>query len=444
MSEESKKYRAEMKAKAHRLGSSGDPHERVDASSWTPPESMHTEAPTGPRPVSRRQYKRGGHVEGVEAQHHAGKRPRRKAGGKALVDDFVNRDVKDANEDREGIKHIGGMKTGGRTRKAGGGPLGGALGQSGVLGSFAYPAAKSALQNLGMKKGGEAKHEDKAEDEKLIHAEVKPSALKRKDGGRLYQEQFSNHAGGRDARAAGGGIPQLRSTGAQHEVSQYRGGGDWDRRTFDTRAQAEGHARSISPDPGGMFHNMNMGAKPRKTGGKLDAKERDHLPKRDFGEPGSRKYPMPDKSHAANAKARASQQEHAGRLSCGEEEKIDTKADRVLARKGGGRAGKGKMSVNIVIAPQGHPPGPPMGAAPPMPAPMPPPPRPPMPVAGPAGAPPGMAGAPPMMPPGGMPPVMPRKRGGRADLDAGAGSGLGRLEKVKDYGGRARELDGHY
>ena len=37
----------------------------------------------------------------------------------------------------------------------------------------------------------------------------------------------------------------------------------------------------------------------------LSAKRRGSLPKSSFGMPGSRKYPMPDKSHAANAKARA-------------------------------------------------------------------------------------------------------------------------------------------
>ena len=63
---------------------------------------------------------------------------------------------------------------------------------------------------------------------------------------------------------------------------------------------------------------------------KLHAKERNRLPSSSFGLPGERKYPMPDASHAANAKARASQQEHAGRISKATEEKIDRKADAVL------------------------------------------------------------------------------------------------------------------
>lgn len=63
---------------------------------------------------------------------------------------------------------------------------------------------------------------------------------------------------------------------------------------------------------------------------KLHAKERNALPKSEFGMPGERKYPMPDKSHAGNAKARASQAEHAGRISKATEEKIDAKANAIL------------------------------------------------------------------------------------------------------------------
>lgn len=65
---------------------------------------------------------------------------------------------------------------------------------------------------------------------------------------------------------------------------------------------------------------------------KLTAKRRDKLPKAEFGEPGERKYPMPDKSHARNAKARASEMEHKGKLSEEEKERIDRKADRVLGK----------------------------------------------------------------------------------------------------------------
>ena len=62
----------------------------------------------------------------------------------------------------------------------------------------------------------------------------------------------------------------------------------------------------------------------------LTEKKRDKLPESKFGLPDEHKYPMPDKSHAANAKARASQQEKKGNLTAAEKAKIDRKADRIL------------------------------------------------------------------------------------------------------------------
>lgn len=63
---------------------------------------------------------------------------------------------------------------------------------------------------------------------------------------------------------------------------------------------------------------------------KLKAAKRNKLPASDFGEPGSRKYPMPDKSHAANAKARATQMVKKGKLSASDAAKIKAKANRKL------------------------------------------------------------------------------------------------------------------
>lgn len=63
---------------------------------------------------------------------------------------------------------------------------------------------------------------------------------------------------------------------------------------------------------------------------KLSAAKRAKLPKSDFGMPGERKYPMPDKSHAANAKARAQQQYDKGNISKGTLAHIDAKANRIL------------------------------------------------------------------------------------------------------------------
>ena len=66
---------------------------------------------------------------------------------------------------------------------------------------------------------------------------------------------------------------------------------------------------------------------------KLTTQKRNKIPKSEFGLPGERKYPMPDKAHAKNAKARATQMVNKGKLSKGAEEKIDAKANRILGKK---------------------------------------------------------------------------------------------------------------
>jgi hypothetical protein len=63
---------------------------------------------------------------------------------------------------------------------------------------------------------------------------------------------------------------------------------------------------------------------------KLTEKQRDGLKDSQFGLPEERSYPMPDESHARNAKARAAQQEEAGNLSEKDKARIDRKADKIL------------------------------------------------------------------------------------------------------------------
>jgi hypothetical protein len=66
---------------------------------------------------------------------------------------------------------------------------------------------------------------------------------------------------------------------------------------------------------------------------KLTTAKKSSEPTSDFGLPEQRKYPMPDAAHARNAKARASQMEHQGKLSAADKKKVDAKADRVLKKK---------------------------------------------------------------------------------------------------------------
>lgn len=65
----------------------------------------------------------------------------------------------------------------------------------------------------------------------------------------------------------------------------------------------------------------------------LTTKARKALPKKDFALPRERKYPVENKSHAVNAKARAQQQFNKGNISEGTLKKIDAKANKVLKKK---------------------------------------------------------------------------------------------------------------
>ena len=125
MYQTAKKAREAMKSKAKRLASDR-PLQKVDSSTFTPPEMLKADVKTGLRPVSRRAYKSGGKVDGSCGPMRAD-RKQRKSGGKteavAYANAKVNRNVKDANEDREGEKHVGGLKRGGVAYARGGMPI---------------------------------------------------------------------------------------------------------------------------------------------------------------------------------------------------------------------------------------------------------------------------------------------------------------------------------
>lgn len=310
-----KEARAKMRQKAHNMAS-GDPHAKVDASSWTPSEPLNTDWPTGELPVSPRAYKRGGKVEGA-SEKRADRKPR-KGGGRALTpNNLINRDVKEANEERDGVKHVGGYKRGG--------------------------------------------HVDAKEDKALVRSMVDKSALKKETGGSVSDGtlQGTRPTGGRLARKQGGSAHWIKGA-IKH--------------------------------PGALHKEL-------------------HVPK---GEKIPEKKLM-KAEHSSN------------KMEAKRAHLAETLKEMRPERASGGRAGK--MNVNIVIAGKPSNDSTDQGLQ----APIRPPP---MPV-----APPPMA-APPMVPPGAGGPPMPmpmaRKTGGRALMEeAGAGSGLGRLQKIKDYGKNA-------
>lgn len=142
-----RKTRAERRAKAERLGASTE--RKTDSSDWTPAEPLNADVKTGARPVSRRAYKSGGKVEGCGAKANMGRKPRktggRAEGAKDYAEAKVNRNVKDANEKRAGIKHVGGFKEGGRTKKNNGGASPTVTQQSGGIRRTMFQRLKDAL-----------------------------------------------------------------------------------------------------------------------------------------------------------------------------------------------------------------------------------------------------------------------------------------------------------
>lgn len=191
MSSMSESARSAAKSKAERLVKS-DPRARVDASGYSPEGAEDGDIQTGPRPISRRQFKRGGKVEGHAAAARADRKPR--AAGGLTANSLINRDVKAANEDRAGIKHVGGMKKGGavsretgRTGKFGGGPMV----RPGMMprGPGTGPMPVRPMMRA---HGGEV-HKDAAQDRKLVKEVIHKSGC-----------GCAKCSGGRVGRARGG------------------------------------------------------------------------------------------------------------------------------------------------------------------------------------------------------------------------------------------------
>ena len=561
MSELAKNARKAMHAKIKRItkNDSDNSKHQIDASDFAGYPDLNSTAKTGARPISRRQFRKGGKVvkmHGEHAKHHAGRKAR-KSGGKALTaNSLINRNVREANEEREGIKHIGAFNKGGKVhrkhREDGGFDIANkAMADESARRAAAAAAAKSAPAPQPMNRDWGPQGEPTGKSGPVVTKDGKKHGGKihKADGGSFVptsrmafsggESRMSKAAGlnkGGRAHKMGGGMmgPSQVSPDEDEAASmvmgkrQMRGPEEGslpqadplDEKMFDaarSRIMMRNYKeakrnKAMNAPPKGLRGVLGLG---RKDGGKVNRKHRDMggeimnlagmnpvwkaigtggLPglainalnnkgksddSSDGKKSGGKVDAAQDKKLIKKAFRQHENAEHGGKhaelhlkkggyakkarggsmsVSDGALEGTRPTGGR-LARKHGGSA-KGKMNVNIIIAQKPsdgaqamHPPG---GPAPARPITVPP--------APPPGAPPMGAGAPmpmpmPMPPPpmgGGSPmppPPMGRKHGGKVghrsyksvkDMDAGAGGGEGRMEKIKIYGLKPSQTTKNY
>ena len=484
MSDTAKKARAAMKAKAHRLGSDR-PLEKVDSSTWTPAPMINADVKTGLRPVSRRQFKKGGKVvgkvHGEEAMQRADRKPRKSGGEvKEWVNAKINRNVKDANEEREGKKHIGGMKKGGRAHHATKGFVDYDQ-QHGDRDVTARPVPQPMRRPADLP-GRDVEPSDLYDADQLRRAErgyKKGGRTKKMDGGMMSPGMMSpGMAGAADILNRG-----KMTAGVPGAMMNFRGGGSRLQRAAGLKkgGKAEGHpdeaadkalikkmvkpsARTgkagggkLSPSEARALFDKYNAARQAESEAELRKKQTANKTRATFpnvtkltdeGHPDWEGMGVEGMKNARKTGGRTGRKTGGGVFTGpGYPGKVPgaVPGGRTARAHGGSAKRKGKTDINIVInaekggagagmmPPGGMPGGPPKG----MPVPVPP---------APGGMPPGMpmgmmppgmmppGGAPPMPPQGGMP--MPRKSGGRTyrsykDMDAGAGSAKGREEKTE-------------
>jgi hypothetical protein len=401
---DAKSLREAMKSKARRLA--GASSTKLDSSDFTPAEPLNADVKTGLRPISRRAFKSGGKVDGDEAKGNASRAPRGNIG-------LANTNQRIANEERDGKKHVGGFKKGGRTAK--------------------YIGGSAA---------------DAVSVEPPTEAPVSKYIAKRKDGGRTAKMDggMMRPMPRPDAPAKMGYAPEksIRPKARYMDPEEMKNQDMLDR----IAASGDGHKRGgkagSDVQPVSTAGGDAGDRQPKKKGGMVEGSAKDMAEDKAMAKKRGMSMKDWEKSVADKAHDKACGGGTSGRM----------------ARKSGGKVGK--TNINIIISPthggkEGMPTGMEAGI-----------PKPPMPMPGPAMPP---AGGPPPMPmhaqippglgaalagaagagpggpggmpggPGGMPPrppmpMMARKSGGKVvyPITGGAGGGKARKEKVDAYG----------
>lgn len=470
MYEMAKKARHSLKSKAAKLA--GEKDSKVDSSDWSPAEPLNADVKTGMRPISRRAFKSGGKVSGDCDKMRADRKPR-KAGGRSeaveIANAKVNRNVKEANESRPGIKHVGGMKTGGRAKREDGGR------------NFIQKGVDRLRSSVGLDSPDYAPKfvDKKPEAPKMDEAERSRLAEMAKGDARSRQEA-QRKAGGRTGKMMGGPMmggqmpgnkderlglvkPKFMDFGSGAQGTPYKKGGRITaneeeytniRKTAGTQVMRKGGKVSHMEWEHSKKDLAEDKKLAKKHGMSLEAWEKSKLDEKHDKQQSMKGLDGRAKRKDGGKIEKVMHEFKEGELHSGSKQgpKVKSRKQAVAiamseagksrtARKSGGRTkAKGKTNINIVIAAGGKEGGapamPPMGGRPPaMPIPAPGPGGPggmPMPPMGPAPSP---AAIPPG-PPGAGP--MPRKTGGRVtkvaksykDMEAGAASGEGRLQKT--------------